>query len=136
VYADGRVHVGSIAVDAQTGTVLWNTDLGAALTPQAQVAKGVVYLGCAEQKLCQLDAVTGRPIRTTIGPKAWLSGVAGDVYYAWGEDSSRFTLFAASIATGQTLWQVSGAGSRPVVVNGTLYARVGQAFTAYRIAPA
>jgi len=119
---NGVVYVGTAALDAKTGALLWRYTSGSTYSAPT-VANGVVYVGSDDPNLYALDAKTGTklwsvPIYVDSSP-----AVADGVVYAVDAYSK---LHALDAKTGAELWSVETGGScggcsSPSVANGVVY---------------
>ena len=105
-----------VAVDATSGTQLWQTDMGPAVwegpidhrpTPPSIGADGTIFLGGGTRKVFAMDGGTGA-IRWEFNTSApvWKSPAIGPdgVVHVAGTDGR---IYALRAATGTALWQVS-----------------------------
>lgn len=128
--ANGRVYVTSVfgtlsALDAATGALIWQQDLGAAAVGAPTVSQGTVYLVARDNQAWALDEETGR-IRWQLTGLPSTSGFAGGSSVAV---DNRIAVFPYSsgevIATfrqgGLRLWGGAVQGERL----GQAYARIG-----------
>jgi outer membrane protein assembly factor BamB len=140
VVSEGRVYVGSTdgglyALDAETGTLEWQADVGSPVSSSAAVAGGLVLFTSRDGVLHARDADTGAPRwRVASGPEApWEWGYEGwDVYVAspvihedrvlmGGIDG---VVYALDLTTGAELWRFTTGGrirSTPAVADGSVF---------------
>ncbi len=138
--ANGIVYVGTdgvdtgtlSAIDAETGTSLWQVDTDMPLRSSATVADGAVIIGGGsssagagggEGRVYARDAATGAEVWTVDPGTPVLSTptVADGTVYLGGADG---TVRALSAATGERLWTAQTGDtveSSPTVVDGTVY---------------
>lgn len=139
-YGDGKVFPGSfephqMALDAETGRVLWDTETKGAMTFSGSYYQGKLLRGGGHDNTFYcFDADTGK-ILWTFNPGTqygyWSSGCAaayGKVYQL-NKDGH---LYAIDINTGKLAWKYKGPGflfypGWPVVADGKVYATTGQA---------
>lgn len=132
--------LGLFAVDAKTGQVLWETDLGRGASPPAykaaiaMVAGGVVYVGNpANGYLTAVNELTGKKLwATDLGSYMW-QGVTYHIQNRGGPALYRGVLYQAAgpfiFALDPTTGRILGkhyTGGRygivnPVIVGGTMY---------------
>ncbi|MEI6840836.1 MAG: PQQ-binding-like beta-propeller repeat protein [Methanomicrobiales archaeon] len=135
--ANGVVYVGSqdsnlYAVDAKTGTFLWNYKTNEPsdwVSSSPAVANGIVYIGGMKTKLYALDAATGSLLwnytvpkkSTTIASVSSSPAVANGVVYIGNFDGN---IYAFNAYTGALLWNYTTGNyvfSSPAVANGVVY---------------
>jgi outer membrane protein assembly factor BamB len=129
--ANGMVYVASgstlfYALDAQTGTYIWNYSIGQSPHSNAVVSNGIVYVGSGHQGVFAFDAITGSKIwnyPTSPGMGSSIA-VSGEKVYLAGNDGVMYELNASS---GYKLWSYAmsntGTSSSPSVAKGVLYIR-------------
>lgn len=139
-YGDGKLFPGSfeshqIALDAKTGTVLWDTNTKGPMLFSGSYADGKFFRGGThDNTLYAFDAATGA-ILWTFNPGSengyFCSGtaVAYGMVYALNKDGH---LYAVDAQTGQLIWKYKGPGTlmfpgNPTVADGKVYATTGQA---------
>lgn len=130
---DGRVYTGRYALDAATGQVLWETDVG--LGESVQVVDGRVVSttgggGGRETTLYALDAVTGDRLWEFSVSDGRFTGPTLFEGTAYVVDDTSGTLYAVDAVTGEQVWEYSpsegpasnGPLSVPTVADGRVYA--------------
>lgn len=138
-YGDGKVFPGAydphqMALDAKTGTVLWDTETKTPMVFSGSYYKGRFFRGGThDNTLYCFNASTGEIIWTfnpqtpdgyfCIGP-----AVAYGMVYSLNKDGH---LYAIDIDTGKLVWKYKGPGplmfpGNPVVADGKIYATTGQ----------
>jgi len=138
-YGDGKIFVGSfephqVALDAKTGTLLWDTNTKASMVFSGSYADGRFFRGGAhDNTFYAFDAETGN-ILWTYNPGTedgyWCSGpaVAYGIVYALNKDGN---LYAMNQTNGDVIWKYTGPGAlmfpgTPTVADGKVYATTGQ----------
>jgi outer membrane protein assembly factor BamB len=134
------------ALNAMTGTQVWNYTTGNSVYSSPAVANGTVYVGSEDDKLYCLDAYTGASVwnYTTGGWVDSSPAVANGIVYVGSDDwnvyafstpTDWWTMFhhdlnrtgystSTAPTTNQTLWNYATFGSvfsSPAVANGTVY---------------
>jgi outer membrane protein assembly factor BamB len=139
-YGDGKVFPGSfeshqMALDAKTGTVIWNTNTKAAMIFSGTYYDGKFFRGGAhDNTFYAFDAKTGK-IVWTYSPKTedgyFCTGVAAayGMVYGLNRDGN---LYAFDANTGTLIWNYTGPGplmfpGNPTIADGKVYATTGQA---------
>ncbi len=139
-YGDGKVFPGSsephqMALDARTGSVLWDTNTKASMIFSGAYANGRFFRGGAhDNTFYAFDANTGQ-INWTYNPGTpdgyWCTGVAVayGMVYSLNKDGH---LYALDEYTGGQVWNYTGPGplmfpGNPTVADGKVYATTGQA---------
>jgi outer membrane protein assembly factor BamB len=139
LYGDGKVFPGSfephqMALDANTGAVLWDTETKGAMTFSGSYYDGkLLKAGEHDNTFYCFDANTGK-ILWAFNPGTqfgyWVSGsaVAYDMVYELNKDGY---LYALDVDTGELAWKYKGPGflfwpGWPVVADGKVYATTGQ----------
>jgi outer membrane protein assembly factor BamB len=121
------------ALDAATGENRWAYPTGAISVSSPVIAEGVIYVGGGGDTLFALDTTNGLP-RWKKSVKAGMQSVAvGDgLAVAAGINTSNAVLLVAmDAANGDALWQdQSGAELPPAIVDGTVYAPIGEGVVA------
>jgi uncharacterized repeat protein (TIGR01451 family) len=129
VVVNGVAYVGTVdgaveAMNANTGAVLWNDEIGGTIATSPAVVNGVVYIGSFDHNVYALNAATGAKLWTfTTGDEVNSSpAVANGVVYIGSDDKN---VYALNAGTGAKLWSFT-TGSRevvssPAVVNGVVY---------------
>lgn len=126
--ANGTVYLGSRdgtvrAIDAATGELRWQTDLGASIRASPTVAAGRVVVGTHAGRLFALDATTGAiDWRFDAGSLLDTTPTIADGTAVVG---GRDGLYAVDLATGERRWTVGTETpimAAPTVANGTVYA--------------
>ncbi|WP_318570646.1 PQQ-binding-like beta-propeller repeat protein [Salinigranum marinum] len=129
-YANGVLYIGTNdyklhAIDAATGTELWNYSTQTNVRSAPAVVDGVVYFGSNDGNMTAVDASTGKelwyyteyqPVLVESNPAV----VDGVVYF--GSDADNVTALDAD--TGAKLWNFSTVDevqSDPTVVDGTVF---------------
>ena len=128
--ANGIVYAGCegdifYALDASTGTQIWNCSTGSSDCSTPAVAGGIVYVGTITTGVNALDADTGAKIWNYRTP-SWVKSspaVAGGIVYFGCADGN---IYALDAYTGAKLWSYdtksnSGVSSSPAVVGGVVY---------------
>jgi outer membrane protein assembly factor BamB len=125
---NGVVYFGSedatlYAVDADTGTKLWEFRAGNFINSSPAVIDGVVYFGSNDGYFYALDAKTGIELWSFRTGKANQSSpaVAGGMVF-FGSDNAK--MYALDTRTGEELWEYEADGpiiSSPAVANGIVY---------------
>ena len=128
VVMDGIVYFGSqdrylYAVDADTGTKLWDFPTNGFVESSPAVVDGVVYFGSNDSNFYALDAKTGDLLWTFSAERSNQSSpaVADSMVFFGSDDSS---IYALDAKTGEKLWEYkTGAQvmSSPAIANGILY---------------
>ena len=126
--AGGIVYVGSwdgkvYALNATTGTRVWDYTTGRAVDSSPAVVGGVVFVGSDDDKVYALNATTGTQVwNYTTGSLVVSSpAVAGGVVYVGSEDDN---VYALNATTGAFIWSYTTGdvvGSSPAVVDGVVY---------------
>ena len=111
--ANGLVFVGTAAVTASTGKIVWSGISASHL----MVAGGVLYTASGSN-VSAYTATSGAPLWTTNVGGSTALAIANGVVYA-GNDLS---LTALEAATGSPLWTSQAGGANPAVANGVVYA--------------
>jgi outer membrane protein assembly factor BamB len=130
--ASGVVYLGTFdgvlrAMDAATGSSLWDSQLDGGLEDAPAVVNGRVYVHSSAGTAYALDAATGSVVWTaTVGHAVSPLTVVHGTVYANGYDAPQFTgrLFALEAATGAELWStllVSLTNSAPTVAGGRVF---------------
>jgi len=125
---DGVVYFGSqdynlYAVDADTGTKLWEFRANSYVDSSPAVVDGIVYFGSNDGNFYALYAETGMELWSFRTGKANQPSPAvanGMVFF--GSDNYKF--YALDARTGEKLWEYKADGpiiSSPAVVNGIVY---------------
>jgi eukaryotic-like serine/threonine-protein kinase len=116
------------AVNAVTGSPLWNFGFVNAFFADPAVANGIVYVGSVNGNVYALDAATGKQVWTFTGPQNTSANypavVVGGVVYAASSDGANGTVFALDAATGKVLWSFATTERRPTgiaVASGVVY---------------
>jgi outer membrane protein assembly factor BamB len=135
--ANGVVYVPSYnssfyAVDAATGTILWNTPTNGPMLSSPTVVNGTVYAGSQDSHVYAFDAATGVKLWSyaTSAQVAVSPAVVNGVVYICTSTPDEF--YALSAATGSLIWNVQVGcsstsaiqfpyASAPAVSNGTIY---------------
>lgn len=132
VVANGIMYVGSLsgtiyALDAITGTLLWQHSLPGQIWSTAAVVQGIVYIGSTDGNVYALDAATGnpswpQPFHTNGGVESSPTVVNGVVYIGSFDNN----VYALDAATGKPIWPQPFAThghiySSPAVVGGIVY---------------
>jgi hypothetical protein len=126
--ADGVVYVGSddynvYALNATTGTKIWNYPTGSTMYSSPAVADGVVYVGSDDYNVYALNATTGTKIwNYPTGSTMYSSpAVADGVVYVGSDD---YNVYALNATTGTKIWNYptgSYVYSSPAVADGKVY---------------
>lgn len=125
---DGVVYFGSqdgalYAVDAETGTELWEFRTNGFVDSSPAVVNGIVYFGSNDSNFYALDAQTGTELwRFRTGKAIQSSPAVADGMVLFGSDDSVF--YALDARTGERLWEYQADGpilSSPAVANGIVY---------------
>jgi len=111
------------ALNAATGTKLWNFSTGSAVFSSPAVVNGVVYVGSENGKVFALSAATGAKKWSYKTGNAVESSpaVANGVVYVGSGDNN---VYALNAATGVKLWNFTTGDyvfSSPAVANGVVY---------------
>ena len=139
-YGDGKVFPGSfeshqVALDAKTGSVIWNTNTKAAMIFSGTYYDGKFFRGGAhDNTFYAFDANTGK-ILWTFSPGTedgyFCTGVAAayGMVYSMNRDGN---LYAFDANTGESVWNYTGPGplmfpGNPNIADGKIYATTGQA---------
>jgi outer membrane protein assembly factor BamB len=127
--ADGIVFVGSndtqvYALDATTGTRIWNYTTGGNVTSSPATAYGMVFVGSNDAKVYALNATTGEHIwnYSTEGPVNSSPAVSRDGKVFVGSCDNRTYAFDAF--TGNHIWNYTTKGpvySSPAIANGKVF---------------
>jgi outer membrane protein assembly factor BamB len=138
-YGDGKVFPGSfephqMALDAKTGSVLWDTETGGAMSFSGSYYQGKLLKAAEhDNTFYAFDAKSGKILwkynpGTQLG--TWVSGSAAayDIVYELNKDGN---LYALDVNTGHLVWKYEGPGYMfwpgwPVVGDGKVYATTGQ----------
>jgi len=125
---DGVVYFGSqdwtlYAVDADTGTKLWEFRANSFVDSSPAVVDGIIYFGSNDGNFYALNAETGVKLWSFRTGKANQSSpaVAGGMVF-FGCDNSKF--YALDAKTGEELWEYKADSpilSSPAVVSGIVY---------------
>ena len=114
------------ALDAETGTPIWNYTISPSSLSTPAVSNGIVYIGSGHNGVFALNANTGAKIwnyPTSPGMYSSVAVAGGNVYLA-GNDG---IMYALDAATGAKLWSYTmsnvGTSSSPSIANGVLYIR-------------
>ncbi|HEY41752.1 MAG TPA: PQQ-like beta-propeller repeat protein [Dehalococcoidia bacterium] len=125
---DGIVYFGSqdwtfYAVDADTGTKLWEFRANSFVDSSPAVVDGIVYFGSNDSYFYALDAETGTKLWSFYTGKVnQTSPAVADGMVFFGSDNSMF--YALDAKTGEKIWEYRTDGpiiSSPAVVNGIVY---------------
>jgi outer membrane protein assembly factor BamB len=125
---DGVVYFGSqdwnlYAVDAGTGTKLWEFRTNGFVDSSPAVVDGIVYFGSNDSNLYALDAETGTELwRFHTGKAIESSPAVADGMVLFGSDD--YIFYALDARTGEKLWEYRADGpiiSSPAVANGIVY---------------
>jgi outer membrane protein assembly factor BamB len=125
---DGVVYFGSedwslYAVDADTGTKLWEFRTNGFVDSSPTVVDGIVYFGANDSNFYALNAKTGEELwRFHTGKANQSSPAVADGMVLFGSDDSVF--YALDAKTGEELWEYQADGpiiSSPAVANGIAY---------------
>jgi outer membrane protein assembly factor BamB len=123
VVGGGKVYFNSVAFDANTGAVKWQTTTTRPFFSIPALANGVLYVGCFDNNFYALNANTGE-VKWQYRPGDSVSAspaIANGVVYVESNDGN---LYAFDAATGAVLWQHTISNyhaSGPAVVNGRVY---------------
>jgi outer membrane protein assembly factor BamB len=133
--AKGVVYFGATdnnvyAVDAKTGTMIWQNTTGNRVNGTPTIANGTVYVGSADNNVYALNAATGALIwkYTTGGEVDYSPAVANGIVYAGSADQKIYALDASTgaliwnYATGSPYCSASVAGGRVYVGSDQVYA--------------
>jgi outer membrane protein assembly factor BamB len=133
--AKGVVYAGSsdhniYALDAKTGTVIWNYATGGEVYSAPTIANGIVYAGSTDNNVYALNAATGALLwkYTTGGQVDYWPAVANGIVYAGSLDHKLYALDANtgaliwSYATGSGFFSASVAGGKVYVGSDQVYA--------------
>ena len=120
----GGLSGGFVAVDARTGSLIWQTSDEGSL-PGPTVANGVLY-GAFGNGFDALNAETGAPIWNDPEAATGVPAVSDGLVYFIGIKGGPLDVVALNANTGTPVWRTpvsSGEGvvSSPTVVNGVLY---------------
>ncbi len=130
VVVDGVVYTGQYALDAATGTILWQQNVGP-LVSVPTVANSIVYVGSYDG-LYALASKNGAILwKYTTGSEAGSPTFSSGVVYFGCHDGNVYALNAAS---GKLLWSYatgSPADGPPAVANASVYISAG--FSLYAI---
>jgi outer membrane protein assembly factor BamB len=132
---NGVVYVGSddfnvYALNASTGSKLWQFATGGAVESSPAVANGIVYVGSDDNYVHALNASTGAKLWqfATPGPVISSPAVANGVVYVGSYDNNgggpEGHVYALNASTGAKLWQFTThdwVTSSPAVANGVVY---------------
>jgi eukaryotic-like serine/threonine-protein kinase len=127
VLANGVIYFGSsdhrlYALDAATGSKLWDFETESWIYSSPAVVKGTVYFGSNDGYFYALDARTGLKrwgFKTRYAIKS-TPAVADDKVYFGAND---FSIYALNAVTGKKIWKIDAENdveSSPVVINGIL----------------
>jgi outer membrane protein assembly factor BamB len=141
-YGDGKVFPGSsephqVALDAETGDVLWETETKASMIFSGAYSNGKFFRGGAHDNTFYAFNATNGETLWTYYPGTddgyWCTGVsvAYDMVYELNKDGN---LYALNVNTGKLIWKYKGPGllmfpGNPTVADGKIYATTGQAAT-------
>jgi len=126
--SDGIVYAatdysGFFALDAKTGTEVWEHDIGDHVFSSPAVAKGMVYITSLDHNIYALNAKTGSKVwQYTTGYNVDSSPTVADGVVYFGSDDLH--VYALNAKTGAELWAFyteQPVESSPAVVNGTVY---------------
>ena len=113
---------GVSAVDAATGTILWNFDLTPWIQGSPAVANGMVYFAAADNNVYALNAATGVLVwkYATGAPIGSTPAVANGVVYVGSNDDN---FYALNATTGALVWKyaMTGVAYDAAVANGVVY---------------
>jgi outer membrane protein assembly factor BamB len=124
---DGKVYVGSYdkrvyALNATTGSQVWNYTTGGGVTSSPAISEGTVYVGSDDGNVYALNATNGARIwNYTTGGGESSPAVAGGRVYVGSWDNQTYCL---DTSTGTLVWNYTTGSyvfSSPAVVNGTVY---------------
>ena len=127
VIVDDVIYIGGdfrlIALDAQTGRILWETLTTGPVHTSPAVAGNKLYIGLQDWRVLALDRNTGTTLWefTMQGPVSGSASVAQGMVYIGSMDGF---LYALDAATGRLIWKFKTeeqALSPPAVENGSLF---------------
>ena len=131
--ADGVVYLGAndynvYAVNATTGTKMWNYATGDTAKSWPAVANGVVYIGSADLNIYALDGASGALLwlYVTSGQVNSSLAVANGVVYVGCDDEN---VYALDAKTGTKLWNYTTGGSvdsSAAIANGVVCVGIGR----------
>ncbi len=122
--ADGRVYVASMdhhlyCLDAESGQVLWETELGGALGASPILEDGILYVGAFDGKMYALRADTGEPVAGfEFRAENWIWSEAlmtGGQLHVTALDGK---LYALEPTTGKAIWSYNSgeaSGGKDVI---------------------
>ncbi|MGD0495985.1 MAG: PQQ-binding-like beta-propeller repeat protein [Candidatus Bathyarchaeia archaeon] len=126
--AGGIVYVGSwdgkvYALNATTGTRVWDYTTGRAVDSSPAVVGGVVFVGSWDGKVYALNATTGTQVwnYTTISHVFSSPAVVGGVVFVGSDDDK---VYALNATTGTQVWNYTTGSlvvSSPAVAGGVVY---------------
>lgn len=148
VYAQNDEFPGVDALNASTGTLIWQLPLGVVMNGSPTVADGVAYVSAQSGAVYALDASTGdilwirqlgispTPVPTPYSSSGGLSVANGVVYVEAANPQARpplnYNVWALDAHTGATIWKSSSVGTvnrfaptTPAVANGKVYVGAG-----------
>jgi outer membrane protein assembly factor BamB len=139
IYGDGKVFPDSydahqMALDAKTGTVIWDTLTTGAMMFSGSYYQGRFLRGDVDNQFYCFNATTGKVLwvynpNTEFGSWCYGSAAAYGMVYELNTDGQ---LYAIDVNRGQPVWKYKGPGhiffpGNPVVADGKVYATTGQA---------
>jgi outer membrane protein assembly factor BamB len=127
----GRFTHRTFAIDATTGSRLWEIPFGGGYPSIPAVAGGLVFVNVSDGNLYAFDAASGVERWRFPTGFLWVSTPAiddGVIYVAGGKGSNSNaiggTLFAVDAETGAKQWEYTfegSVGSSPAIANGVIY---------------
>jgi outer membrane protein assembly factor BamB len=121
----------TFAIDANTGSRLWEIPFGSSYPSIPAVAGGLVFVNVGDGNLYAFDAVNGAERWRFPTSFVWVSTPAVDdgvIYVAGGKGgigaATEGSLFAIDAATGAKRWEYAfegSVGSSPAIANGLIY---------------
>ena len=106
---------GKMAVDAESGTVLWKNKLRTYHTPDCLIMTDRLIVGDKESMVC-LDLKTGEELwRSTLDEPVGLEFIWNDLFFVTTRKLSDQTFHAFRISDGSLVWKREGAGFSAVV---------------------
>jgi outer membrane protein assembly factor BamB len=114
-----------LALDATTGTLLWDFEVGNSVWGQPAYKDGVLFVAVLDKRVYAIDGESGEPVwsepATLEGAIASRPIVDSDLVYVTSFDGQ---LHALSLSSGELVWSASGQDwiwGAPALVDGVVY---------------